>query len=142
MKQLTQVLSHQGPRQAWLVLEMEGQNWKLRRRPTFTQHRCTQEAMFLSALRASKRIKRKKHGFENLLGWNSLTKKQQEAGRLAWVYRLSRTEIARRLGVHRKTVDDHLSAGQRKLDQARQHKRTNRPLKNDRDEHERGLGPG
>jgi DNA-binding CsgD family transcriptional regulator len=48
-----------------------------------------------------------------------LTDKQQMAASLNWEYGLGLTEIASRMGIDRKTADEHIKAAERKINQAR-----------------------
>ncbi|MGA2483340.1 MAG: hypothetical protein ABSF92_09495 [Candidatus Acidiferrales bacterium] len=49
---------------------------------------------------------------------HNLTEKQQLAASLKWEYGLGLAEIASRMGINRKTADEHIEAAKRKIDEA------------------------
>jgi hypothetical protein len=57
---------------------------------------------------------------ENSPGWDRLTKIQKDYGLMAWAHNLTTTEIGKRMGVHRKTVDEALTAAKNKMGHARE----------------------
>jgi hypothetical protein len=60
----------------------------------------------------------KKHDMSNFLDGAKLTDAQREVAILAWEYELSVSEIARRLGKHRASIEERLSAAQKKVNEA------------------------
>ena len=60
---------------------------------------------------------------EQLPGWDKLTDKQKTAEIFRSVYTCKITDIARRMGISRKTVDEHLAAAKRTLENCQQNSR-------------------
>jgi hypothetical protein len=68
-------------------------------------------------------LPQKKCDMEHFFDAAKLTDKQREVASLSWEYELKVAQIARRLGKHRKTVDELLAAAQKKVDEAGAHER-------------------
>ncbi len=58
------------------------------------------------------------HDLSNMFADAKLTEKQQECASLSWEYRLSPSDIARKLGVHRTTVIEHLKRAKDRIDRS------------------------
>jgi DNA-directed RNA polymerase specialized sigma24 family protein len=65
----------------------------------------------------------KKNDFSQYLNNGNLTDRQRECFSLKWEYGLPVTKIADRLGISRKTVDEHLAFAQNKINKAQSHNR-------------------
>jgi len=57
-----------------------------------------------------------------------LTPRQRECVSLLWEYGLGKTAIAQHLGIDRKTLDEHISAAERKLELLKAKERADKNL--------------
>jgi len=65
------------------------------------------------------KLPRRRNDLSEWLDRAALTDRQRECLSLKFEYELSQTRIARYLGIDRKTVDEHIEAGKKKLDVGR-----------------------
>lgn len=73
---------------------------------------------------------KKKHDLSSYLESSKLTDRQRDCLSMKWEYELRVSEIARRLGIHRSTVEEHIKAGTDALDNERgaEHRRKRRAI--------------
>jgi DNA-binding CsgD family transcriptional regulator len=74
-------------------------------------------------LRVSKELPDKQTDLSNYFDQAQLTERQRECASLKLEYGMTVTDIADRLGITRKTVDEHLEAAERKIEIARARER-------------------
>ena len=66
-------------------------------------------------LRGRKKLLRRRQNLSKYFSRANFTQRQRECISLRLEYGLSKSEIARRLGVHRSVVHEHIKAAERKL---------------------------